>query len=73
MGLTFTAGANGSAAMTVQGTLANINAALNGLTYTPPSNLTNNGSDTLTLVTNDLGNTGTRRTDDRHAAPWRSP
>jgi hypothetical protein len=57
-GLTFTAGSNGSAAMTVQGTLANINAALNGLTYTPPSNLTSNSSDTLNLVTNDLGNSG---------------
>ncbi len=57
-GLTFTNGSNGSAAMTVQGTLANINAALNGLTYTAPSNLTNNSSDALNLVTNDLGNSG---------------
>jgi hypothetical protein len=37
--LTFTAGSNGSAAMTVQGTLANIDAVVNGLTYAPPSNL----------------------------------
>jgi hypothetical protein len=57
-GLTFTAGSNGSAAMTIQGTLANINAALNGLIYAPPANLTNSSSDTLSLVANDLGNTG---------------
>jgi hypothetical protein len=44
--------------MTVQGTVANLNTALNGLTYTPPSGLTNNSSDTLNLVTNDLGNSG---------------
>ena len=33
--------------MTINGTLANLNAALNGLIYTPASNYT--GSDTLTL------------------------
>ena len=54
-GLTFDAGSNGSASMTIQGTLADLNAALNGLTYTPPANLTNNGSDTLTMVTTDAG------------------
>ena len=42
--------------MTVQGTLADLNAALNGLTYV--STQYYNGADTLTLVTNDLGNTG---------------
>jgi hypothetical protein len=57
-GLTLISGANGSASMTVQGTLANLNADLNGLTYTPPSTLTNNSSDTLSLVSNDLGNSG---------------
>ena len=55
-GLTITAGANGSATMTVQGTLANLNAALNGLSYA--STQYYNGTDTLTLVTNDLGNSG---------------
>ena len=55
-GLSFVAGANGLAAMTVQGTLANLNNALNGLTYV--STKYYNGSDTLTLVSNDLGNTG---------------
>jgi Bacterial Ig-like domain (group 3)/PKD domain/Beta-propeller repeat len=34
-GLTFTAGANGSASMTINGTLADLSAALNGLEYTP--------------------------------------
>src|SRR5439155_1148208 len=38
------------------GTLANINAALNGLSYQPTANYS--GPDTLTLSTNDLGNTG---------------
>ena len=34
-GLTFTSGSNGSSLMTVTGTVANLNAALNGLVYTP--------------------------------------
>ena len=43
--------------MTFTGTLANINAALNGLAYQPTANF--NGADTLTITTNDQGNTGT--------------
>ncbi len=46
-GLTFTAGANGSASFTVTGPIANLEAALNELTYTPFSNYT--GSDTLSV------------------------
>ena len=42
--------------MTVQGMLANINAALNGLTYVSTQYF--NGTDTLKLVSNDLGNSG---------------
>ena len=34
-GLTFTAGANGTANMTIRGTLSAVNAALNGLSFTP--------------------------------------
>jgi hypothetical protein len=34
-GITFTSGTNGSASMTIQGTLANLNAALTGLTFKP--------------------------------------
>jgi Bacterial Ig domain len=56
-GLTFNSGANGSASLTVTGTLADLNAALNGLTYTPATNFF--GSDTLNIGMNDLGNTGT--------------
>jgi hypothetical protein len=56
-GLTLVAGANASASMSYQGTLVNLDAALNGLTYTPASNYS--GADTLSIVTNDLGNTGT--------------
>src|SRR6185436_15641656 len=55
-GLTFTAGANGSATMTFSGTIANINAALAGMSYSPTANY--NGSDTLTITSDDLGNTG---------------
>ena len=38
-GLIFSSGTNGSATMTVNGTLANLNAALSGLKYTPTARL----------------------------------
>jgi hypothetical protein len=50
------AGGNASASMSYQGTLVNLDAALNGLTYTPAGNYS--GADALSIVTNDLGNTG---------------
>src|SRR5205814_9665852 len=58
-GLTFVdATANGTASIHVTGTLTNLNAALaSGLTYRGLLNY--NGPDTLTMVTNDQGNTGT--------------
>ena len=56
-GLSFSSGANGSAAMTFTGTIAAINTALNGLRFDPAANY--NGSAVLTLNTNDQGNTGT--------------
>jgi hypothetical protein len=52
-GLSFTSGANGSSSMTVSGTLANLNAAVNGLTYTPNSGYS--GSDALHLSLTDPG------------------
>ncbi len=52
-GLTFTSGANGAASLTVKGTLANLNAALNGLVYTPLSGFT--GNDFLTITVADSG------------------
>ena len=56
-GLSFSTGTGtGNATMTFTGTLANINAALNGLTYTPTSAYV--GTDHLQISTNDLGNTG---------------
>jgi hypothetical protein len=55
-GLTITAGANGSATVTVTGTATDVNAALSGLTYTPDADFV--GAATLTLTTNDQGNTG---------------
>jgi hypothetical protein len=55
-GLTVVAGANGSASVSVQGTLAAINAALNNLGYAPNANY--NGTDQVTVAMSDLGNTG---------------
>jgi hypothetical protein len=52
-GLTFTSGANGTSSMTVKGTLANLNAALNGLVYTPTSGYT--GNDFLNITVADSG------------------
>ncbi|PUE53062.1 hypothetical protein B9Z36_14030, partial [Limnohabitans sp. Rim8] len=51
---------NGTGSVTLSGTLSAINvllASANGVTYTPAANY--NGSDTLTMTTNDGGNTGT--------------
>src|SRR5947208_1654559 len=55
-GLTFTSGNNGSASMAFTGTVTNINTALAGMAYRGSTNY--NGSDTLTITTNDQGNTG---------------
>ncbi|WP_345530972.1 putative Ig domain-containing protein [Viridibacterium curvum] len=56
-GLSFSSGdGTGDATMTFTGTVANINAALAGLSYAPTANY--NGSDTLSIVTSDQGNTG---------------
>src|SRR5262249_32062010 len=54
-GLSFTTGdGTTDATMVFTGTVANINAALNGLTYIPTPDY--NGSDTLSITTNDQGN-----------------
>jgi hypothetical protein len=42
--------------MTFQGTITDINAALNGMTFTPTSGFS--GAATVTITTNDLGNSG---------------
>lgn len=56
-GLAFTTGDGlGDSTMTFTGTIANINAALNGLTFAPEQNFT--GAASLSLTTNDQGNTG---------------
>jgi Bacterial Ig domain/Calx-beta domain len=44
------------ATMTFQGTISNINTALNGMTFTPTAGFS--GPATLTITTNDLGNSG---------------
>ncbi len=50
-GLTITSGANGTATMTVTGTVEDMNSTLDGLQYDPTADY--NGSDTLILTTND--------------------
>ncbi|KAF1072566.1 MAG: hypothetical protein GAK45_00156 [Pseudomonas citronellolis] len=56
-GLSFIIGSGaGDATMTFQGTLADINAALNGLTFTP--NAGYYGAASIQIVSNDLGNSG---------------
>jgi hypothetical protein len=55
-GLTIVGGANGTNSVTVSGTIAAINTALSGLTFTPMADY--NGAASLQLITNDLGNTG---------------
>jgi hypothetical protein len=57
-GLTFTNGDGAAdATMTGRGAIADINAALNGLSYAPAPN--SNGPASLTVLTGDGGNTGT--------------
>ena len=51
--MTFTAGSSGSATFTVSGTVNNLNAALNGVNYTPTALYT--GSDTLAILLQDPG------------------
>ena len=56
-GLSFTAGdGTADAVMTFTGSAANINAALNGLSFAPTTNY--NGAASLQIVTNDQGNSG---------------
>jgi hypothetical protein len=50
-GITFTSGSNNSASMTIDGTLANLNAALSGLTFMPAKV----GSGTVVLSYTDVG------------------
>src|SRR5262245_37174040 len=51
-----TVAGNGTGTVTVTGSLANINTALNGLVFAPTGNFS--GSANLTITTNDQGNTG---------------
>ncbi|WP_153555201.1 tandem-95 repeat protein [Roseimaritima sediminicola] len=58
-GATIAAGSNGSGDLTLSGSAADINATLASLTYTGNTDVTGIGADTLTVTTNDGGNTGT--------------
>jgi len=55
---TISAGANSSNTLTISGTVADVNATLSSLLYTGNTNVAGTNADTLTVVTNDLGNTG---------------
>lgn len=77
-GLSFTSGSNRSASMSVQGTLASLNAALNGLTFTPPPGFQGSGS--IRILYKDLGDnlsysaymtlgSGNAATGGRHVTP----
>jgi large repetitive protein len=55
-GVSIDSGALNSASVTINGSQSALNAALATLVYTPTLNY--NGTDTLTIVTNDLGNLG---------------
>ena len=56
-GLSFSAGTGtGDSTVVFTGTLVNLNAALDGMTFDPTANFTGNAG--LTFATNDLGNTG---------------
>ena len=57
--LTPVSGANGSTSMTYTGAIADWNAALAGLIYTPTSNINGLGVGQITIHTDDLGHTGT--------------
>jgi hypothetical protein len=54
-GLTIMAGGNGTATITIRGTLADINTALDGLIYTPNQDFS--GTETLTILSDDLVDT----------------
>ncbi len=54
--ITIVSGSNTSAAVGLEGTPANITAALNGLTYVPEADFS--GADALTISVSDLGNSG---------------
>jgi len=51
-------GAIGTSDLTIQGSVAEINATLASLTYTGNTDVIGFNADTLTITTNDLGNTG---------------
>ena len=55
---TISAGANSSNDLTIQGTVADINATLASLTYTGNTDVVGVAADTLTVTTDDGGNTG---------------
>ena len=57
-GLTISGGGNGSDWMTLTGSVADINSALDGLTCTPGTS--QGGNDSLVVQLSDLGNTGLR-------------
>jgi hypothetical protein len=58
-GITVVSGANSSSSMTVKGTLTNLNAALNGLTYAPKTTFTGNDVLSVTIADSNDNLSGT--------------
>ena len=58
-GATISSGANGTGDLTVLGTIADINTTLSSLTYTGNTGVSGIAADSLAVITNDGGNTGT--------------
>jgi len=56
---TISAGTNGSASLTISGSVADINATLASVLYTGDLDVNGTAADTLTIITDDLGNAGT--------------
>ena len=56
--LTPVSGGNGTANMSYQGTIADLNTALAGLVYTPSPNISGTAGGQITIATDDLGHTG---------------
>ncbi|MCH2125657.1 MAG: tandem-95 repeat protein [Pirellulaceae bacterium] len=56
VGVTITNGQNGTASFAIEGSLGDVNTAIDGLIYTPDTNF--HGVDTITVTPDDLGNFG---------------
>src|SRR5262249_39787881 len=54
-----TGSGDGTSSLMYQGTISDLNTALNNLVFTPTANISGIAAGQITIVTDDLGNTGT--------------